>query len=117
MRKMILGTVVCLGAAIGSAQMLETVHMTLPVDAKVGKVTLPAGSYSIREISDSVIEISPDSRKGPSTLATVMPIVAPNQKTADHTKVVLRQEVKGLQVDQIWLEGQDMGFELNTAAE
>ena len=117
MRKTILGTLVCLGAAIGSAQMMETVHMTLPMAAKVGKVTLPAGSYSIREVSNSVVEISPDSRKGPSTLVAVMPIVAPNQKVADHTKVVLRQEDKGLQVDKIWLEGQDIGFELNTAAE
>lgn len=117
MKKTILGTLVCLGAAIGSAQSMDMVHMTLPVDAKVGNVTLPAGSYSIREISNSVIQISPDSRKGPSALATVMPIVAPNQKTVDHTKVVLRQEEKGLQVDKIWLEGQDMGFELNTAAE
>ena len=117
MRKIILGTVVCLGAAFASAQMMETVHMTLPVAAKVGKVTLPAGSYSIREISNSVIEISPDGRKGPSTLATIMPIVAPNQKVAAHTKVVLRQEEKGLQVDKIWLAGQEMGFELNTAAE
>ena len=117
MRKTILGTLVCLGAAIGSAQMMETVHMTLPVAAKVGKVTLPAGSYSIREISNTVIEISPEVGKGPRTLATVMPIVAPNQQTPDHTKVVLRQEDKGLQVDKIWLQGQDIGFELNTAAE
>ena len=117
MRNFILGTVVCLGAAIGSAQMMTTVHMTLPVAAKVGNVTLPAGAYSIREVSNSVIEISPETGKGPSTLATVMPIVAPNQQVADHTKVVLRQEVRGLQVDKIWLAGQDMGFELNTAAE
>jgi len=46
-----------------------------------------------------------------------MPIIAPNQKTVDHTKVILRQENSGLQVDKIWLEGQEMGFELSTAAE
>jgi hypothetical protein len=117
MKKTILGTVVCLGAALAPAQMMETVHMNLPVEAKVGKVSLPPGSYSIREVGNSVIEISPEVGKGPSTLATVMPIVAPNQKVADHTKVVLRQEEKGLQVDKIWLAGQDIGFELNTAAE
>ena len=117
MTKKMLMAVVCLGAAIASAQTMETVHMNLPVAAMVGKVSLPAGSYSIRELSNTVIEISSDARKGVSTLATVMPIIAPNQKTVDHTKVVLRQENSGLQVDKIWLEGQDMGFELNTAAE
>jgi hypothetical protein len=117
MKKTILATVVCLGAAVASAQTMTTVHVNLPVAAKVGKVSLPAGSYSIHELSNSVIEISSDARNGVKTLATVMPIVAPNVKTADSTKVVLRQENSGLQVDQIWLEGQDMGFELATAAE
>jgi hypothetical protein len=115
MTKKMLMAVACLGAAIGSAQTMETVHVNLPVAAKVGNVSLPAGAYSIRELSNSVIEISSDSRKGVNTLATVMPIVAPNQKTVDHTKVILRQESNGLQVDKIWLEGQDMGFELTSA--
>ena len=118
MRKTILGTVVCLGAAFASAQtMTTTLHVNLPVAAKVGKFNLPAGGYSIRELSNTVIEISSDSRNGVQTLATVMPIVAPDQKTVNHTSVVLREESNGLQLDKIWLEGQDMGLELNTAAE
>jgi hypothetical protein len=116
MRKTILGTVVCLGAAFASAQQLTSLKVNLPVAAKVGNVNLPAGAYSIRELSTTVIEISSDNKSGVKTLATVMPIVAPDQKTSDSTKVVLRQEKSGLQVDKIWLEGQDMGFELNTAA-
>ena len=63
-----------------------------------------------------MIEISSDARNGVNTLAEVMPIVAPDQKTSDHTKVILRQESNGLQVDKIWFEGQDMGFELTPAA-
>jgi hypothetical protein len=117
MKKTILGTVVCLGAAIASAQTMTTVHVNLPVDAKVGKVSLPAGQYSIRELSNSVIEITSDSRKGVSTLATVMSIVAPNQESVEHSKVVLQKEGNAYQVQKIWLEGQDMGFELNSAAE
>jgi hypothetical protein len=116
MKKTILGTVVCLGAAIASAQTMTTVHVNLPVAAKVGNVSLPAGEYSIREVSNSVIEISSDNKKGVSTLASVMPIVAPDQKTVDHTKVILHEDGNGLQVQKIWLEGQEMGFEL-TAAE
>lgn len=117
MKKTILGTVVCLGAAIASAQSMTTVHVNLPVDAKVGKVSLPAGGYSIHELSNSVIEITSDSRYGVSTLATVMPIVAPNEQSVERTKVILQKEGSGYQVQKIWLEGQDMGFELNSAAE
>jgi hypothetical protein len=109
--------VACLGAAIGSAQSMETVHVNLPVAAKVGNVSLPAGAYSIRELSNFVIEITSDSRKGVNTLATVTPITAPNRETVDHTKVVLHKEENGYQVQKIWLEGQEIGFELTTAAE
>jgi hypothetical protein len=116
MKKTILGTVVCLAAAIGSAQSLTTLKMNLPVAAKVGNVTLPAGGYSIHEVSNSVIEITSDNKNGVNTLASVMPIVAPDMKTSGSTKVILRQEKNGLQVDKIWLEGQDIGCELNTAA-
>jgi hypothetical protein len=106
-----------LGAALASAQTMTTVHVNLPVDAKVGKVLLPAGRYSIHELSNSVIEISSDSRKGVNTMATVMPVLAPNEKTANSSKVVLQKENDGYQIQTIWLEGQDMGFELATAAE
>jgi hypothetical protein len=116
MKKTIFGTVVCLGAMIASAQTMNTVHVNLPVDAKVGNFNLPAGSYSIHELSNSVIEISSDSKNGVSTLASVMQIVAPNEKTSDSTKVVLEKKDNGFQVQKIWLEGQELGFEL-TAAE
>ena len=117
MTKKMLMAVACLGAAIGSAQTMNTVKMNLPVAAKVGKVNLPAGKYSIHEMSNSVIEITSEDHKGASTLVAVMPIVAPDEKTVEHTNVVLREEKDGLQVDKIWLEGQEMGFELTTAAE
>jgi len=116
MTKKMLMAVACLGAAIGSAQTMSTLHVNLPVAAKVGNFNLPAGEYSIHELTNSVIEISSDDHKGVSTFATVNSIVAPDQKTADHNKVVLRKDDNGYQVQQIWLEGQDMGFEL-TAAE
>jgi hypothetical protein len=116
MTKKMLMAVACLGAAIGSAQTMNTLHVNLPVAAKVGNVSLPAGEYSIHEVTNSVIEITSDSRNGVNTFATVNSITAPNQKTADHSKVVLRKDDNGYQVQQIWIEGQDLGFEL-TAAE
>jgi hypothetical protein len=95
MTKKMLMAVACLGAAIGSAQTMNTLHVNLPFAAKVGNFSLPAGEYSIHELSDSVIEITSDSRNGVNTFATVNSIVAPNQKTADHSKVVLRKDGNG----------------------
>jgi hypothetical protein len=106
--------VACLGAAIASAQTLGTVRVTLPVDANVGHVTLPAGHYSVHELNDSVLQFTSDDHKGVSTFVTAMPILAPNQAAVDHTGVVLREKETGYQVDKIWLQGQDMGFELAT---
>jgi hypothetical protein len=117
MKKVMMTAVVCLGAAIGSAQSMERVTVNLPVAAKVGNFSLPAGEYSIRELNNSVIEISSNARKGVSVFATVNQIDAPNHEAADHTKVTLRKDANGYQIDKIWVEGQDLGFELTTAAE
>jgi hypothetical protein len=106
-----------LGAAIGSAQSIATVNVNLPVAAKVGNFSLPAGQYSIRELSNSVIEISSNARKGVSVFATVNQIDAPKHEAAEYTKVTLRKDADGYQVDKIWVEGKDLGFELTTAAE
>lgn len=117
MSKKMLMAVACLGAAIGSAQSMQTLHVNLPVAAKVGNISLPAGEYSIHELNNSVIEIMSEERNGVNTFATVNSITAPNQKTAEHSKVVLRRDDQGhgYQVQQIWIEGQDTGFELAAA--
>jgi hypothetical protein len=114
MRNKMLMAVACLGAAIGSAQTLETtVKVNLPHDTKVGKVSLPAGKYSIKEVTNSVIEISSDDRKGPSVFAIVNTVSTPDGERADHTKVTLREEENGTyDLKDIWLEGRDLGFEL-----
>jgi hypothetical protein len=115
-KKMILA-VACLGAGMSFGQTMETVHVNLPYDSKIGKVSLPAGAYSIREVMNSVIEISSDTRKGVSAFATVFPIETPNREMVDHTKVILRHDENGYQVQKIWIEGQETGFELNSASE
>jgi hypothetical protein len=115
MTKKMLMAVACLGAAIGSAQTMETtVHVNLPYDTQVGKVSLPAGEYSIHEVSNSVIEIRSDARKGVNVFSIVTPVIAANHATADHTKVVLGQDDNGAyELKSIWLEGQDVGFEVS----
>ncbi len=120
MKKMIFGAVACLGLVIGfastvSAQSMASMKVTLPVDAKVGNISLPAGKYSIKEVNKSVLEIRSDSKKGASAFVTVMSITG--QKPADRSKVTLKMESGGYQVDTIWLEGQELGFELTTASE
>jgi ribosome-binding factor A len=106
--------VACLGAAIGSAQTMQTtVKVNFAHDTQVGKVSLPAAKYSIKELANSVIEISSDDRKGANVFATVMPVENKNGEAADRTKVILRQDDNGTyELKSIWLEGQEFGFEL-----
>jgi hypothetical protein len=114
MTSKMLMAVACLGAAIGCAQTLETtVRVSLPYATKVGNVSLPAGKYSIKEVNNSVIEISSDNRKGPSVFAVVNTVSTPSGEAADRTKVTLTQEENGTyDLKCIWLEGQEFGFEL-----
>lgn len=105
--------VACLSAATMFGQSMETVKVKLPYETRVGGVALPAGSYSIRQISSSVVEFTSDAHNGVNTFASVMRIVAPNQETKQHTSVVLKHDDKGYELDKIWLEGQDLGFELS----
>lgn len=114
MRNTILMAVACLGAAIGSAQTMNTtVKVNFAHDTQVGKVSLPAGTYSIKELTNSVIEISSDNRKGPSVFAIVNAVSTPDGAFADRTQVTLKQEDNGTyDLKDIWLEGQDFGLEL-----
>lgn len=114
MRNTFLMAVACLGAAIGTAQTMQTtVKVNFAHDTQVGKVSLPAGKYSIKELANSVIEISSDDRKGANVFATVMPVGNKNGEASDRTKIVLQQEENGsYELKSIWLEGQNVGFEL-----
>ena len=114
MRTKMMMAVACLGAAIGSAQTMNTtVKVNLANDTQVGKVSLPAGKYSIKELTNSVIEISSDDRKGPSVFAIVNTVSTPTGAASDHTKVLLKQEENGTyDMKSIWLEGHEFGYEL-----
>ena len=79
MRTKMMMAVACLGAAIGSAQTMHTtVKVNFSNDTQVGKVSLPAGKYSIKELTNSVIEIS----SGTPTLAARHAINAPTATTS-----------------------------------
>jgi hypothetical protein len=115
---------VCLTAVIGlglsarpaAAQMEDIITVKLPVAAMVGKVVLPAGEYTIRDLggdgSSPGIEIR--SMTGPSVSAIATQISVPKNGVANQTEVVLRREGNKYQIDKIWLRGQDRGYELLT---
>jgi hypothetical protein len=115
MIKKMLVAVACLGAAIGSAQTMDTLRVTLPYATKAGNVMLPAGEYSIHELKNSVLEISSEGHKGTNTFVMYNEVTAPNRETVDHTKVILRHDANGYQIQTIWLQGQEIGFELTSA--
>jgi hypothetical protein len=109
---------VCLAAMVGFAQMSDMVKVTLPHGAMVGTVTLPAGEYTIRDLTDdgsssSVLQIR--SAAGKMVIAEAMRISEPDNKRADRTEVILQREGGKYQMDKIWMEGRDYGYELLTA--
>jgi hypothetical protein len=114
---------VCLASVLGiglrpaAGQMVDIITVTLPTAATVGKVTLPAGVYTIRDLKEDgstpVLEIR--SASGPSVTASVTQISVPNRKFAPQTAVVLRHEGNQYQIDKIWIEGRDYGYDLHPA--
>jgi len=118
MKKTILGTVVCLGALMGtvSAQMVDELKVNLPFAASVGGVTLPAGEYTIRDLQDagssSVLQISAYNGKSVDAMATE--VVAPKHQASNETKVVLKQTEQGYKIQSIWLAGQEIGYEFSS---
>ncbi|HTM49744.1 MAG TPA: hypothetical protein VL285_13710 [Bryobacteraceae bacterium] len=101
-----------------AAQMVEIVTVKLPYTATVGNITLPAGAYTIRDLkedgSSPVLEIRSVKPNGVS--AMVVPTLAPNTRVTAQTQVVLRHEGNRYQVDKIWLQGRDYGYELPPAS-
>jgi polygalacturonase len=122
MKKVMFGAVACLGLVIGfesaaNAQTLDGVKVTLPVEAKAGKVSLPAGTYSITELNNSVLEIKSEAKNGVRAFVTVMSVLTPDSHASAKTMVTLKKEGDAYQLDNIWIEGQDLGFELASAVE
>src|SRR5437588_838394 len=100
---------------VGLAQMSDMVKVTLSQGVMVGTVKLPAGAYTIRDLSDggsssSVLQIRSDN--GIMVVAEVMRISGSDTKRPDRTEVILRRESGKYQVDKIWLQGRDYGCDL-----
>lgn len=122
MKKNILGTVVCLGAALGlgalpaAAQMPDQLTINLPVAATLGNVTLPAGQYTIHDIvshgEDAILQIN--SRDGFAAYAIATEIAPPADSVASN--VVLHQTEQGAyELQKIVLAGRDFSYQFLTA--
>ena len=106
-----------IGLRAAAAQMADIVTVKLPYAASVGKVTLPAGEYTIRDLKDdgSTAVLSIRSAAGPGVSALVTQVSRPNHKATGQTEVVLRHEGGKYQIDKIWLQGRDYGYDLHPA--
>jgi len=106
-----------IGLRAAAAQMADIVTVKLPYAASVGKVTLPAGEYTIRDLKDdgSTVVLSIQSAAGPGVSALVTQVSSPNNKPARQTEVVLRLDGDKYQIDKIWLQGRDYGYDLHPA--
>ena len=123
MKKNILGTVVCLGAALGlgaipaAAQLMpDDITFNLPVAATVGNINLPAGQYTIHDIvdhgEDAVLNIySPNGSVG-FAIATA---VAPPAKDSTSDVVLHQTEQGNYELQKIVLAGRDFSYEFLTA--
>jgi hypothetical protein len=116
MKKIMLWTAVCLSALMGtaSAQMVDTIRVTLPFAASVRGITLPAGEYTIRELQNdggsSVLEIS--AFGGRSVLALAMEVAAPRDRAVPRdAQLELKQTEAGYEIETVWLAGREVGYE------
>jgi hypothetical protein len=115
MKKTLLGTVVCLGALMGtaSAQMIAEMKVTLPEAASVGGVTLPAGEYTIRDLRDDgnavVLQISAFNGKSVDAMAQAVDVHHANQ-----SGIVLKQSGEGYRIQSIQFAGDDTAYEFLT---
>ncbi len=114
-----LATVLGLGVAIlpASAAGVDVVNVRLDISTSIGKTVLPPGEYVVRAIQESgnsaVLEFM--SANGHSVNAVVREIPVAGGEDATHSSVILRSEEGTYQVDKIWMEGKDYGYQLITA--
>jgi hypothetical protein len=114
------------GAAMGLAIVpamagsMETVKVNLPYEARIGNVLLPAGHYTIQDVKDTgataVLRIKSDDNKLTNAFVTAHEVVANKNASTDNTKVVLHQDENGsYNLQSIFVEGHEVGFEMNAA--
>ena len=108
----------CLAAAMSicsaSAQTGGIRGVNLPRAFTVSGVKLPAGEYSIRELSgtDANTALLLRSASGASTIVLAEPITKAQQTTAGSSSLTLRQAGGQLQLDEVWFAGSEVGYHI-----
>ena len=109
---------ICFAAAFSigsaSAQTDGIWGITLPQSFTVSGVKLPAGEYSIRELSgsDANMALILRSASGASAIVLAEPITKVHQTTATGSSVTLHQAGNELQLDEIWFAGSEVGYHI-----
>lgn len=103
---------VAAAAAFAQGPASDTVMVTFDRPVQVGSQTLPAGEYTIRQITSAsnprVLEFTSDHGTKLDATVTAIPILqnsAPSQ-----TKIELQDEGGGARLARIWVQGKNYGY-------
>jgi hypothetical protein len=106
----------CLTASITLAQgpMYDRVEVDLPYAVTINNTVLQPGHYTIRQHESTaggsrIVHIFSDN--GMKLETTAMGIPALDNRTPEHTKVVLNHIGEGYYLNKIWVQGKDYGYE------
>lgn len=106
----VLAALSCVALAQGPAG--ERIQVTFDRPVQVGSQTLPAGEYTIQQVTSAsnprVLEFTSDNGTKLKATVTAIPIL---QNTApSETKVVLEDEGGGARLSKIWVQGRNYGY-------
>jgi len=106
----------CLTASItmGQGPMYDRVEVDLPYAVTVNNTVLQPGHYTIRQHESTaggsrIVHIFSDN--GMKLETTAMGIPALDNRTPEHTKLVLNQFGQDYYLNKIWVQGKDYGYE------
>ncbi len=108
----------CIAAALtfssASAQMRNTLEVTLNQDFTANGVKLPAGEYTISGLSGSAVNsvLLLRSASGITTNVLTEPVIAAQQIPAAANSVTLHRVGGHLQLDEVWLNGSEVGYRI-----
>ena len=100
-------------AALAQGPAGDQVIVTFDRPVQVGSQTLPAGDYTIRQVTSAgnprVLEFTSENGMKVDAAVTAIPIL--NNTPPTQTKVVLQDEGGGARLSRIWVQGKNYGYE------
>jgi predicted component of type VI protein secretion system len=100
-------------AAVGQSPINDTVVVTFPNDVNVGSQILPAGEYTIRQLSTAtnprLLEFATEQGTRIQASATAIPVLDNNNR--NESAVIVENRGQRRFVRRIWVEGKSYGYE------